>query len=320
MNFTKTIGIDVAKDKLDICLLGDRQKTKNLQVANNQQGIHKMVEKLNFYQVNDDIPIVIEATGGYHYGIMFNLMEKGYRVCLINPLLTKKYSHGSIRKTKTDKIDAQLLAEIGLKEELRPTTETSTDVLNKSKGRLLISYQQKLRAINNQLATVNNQAVQDKFTVRILKKTKKDLQNDIKTIKQAIKETGSTGSPTDKIKGVSEVNWQIIVNELGNIERFNNRRQIVAFAGLDPSIRESGSSVRGKSKISKRGSKTLRCVLYQSAWGVFMHNTKFKEFYNRKKKEGKHYFTCLTAIARKLLLMIYAILKTTNRTILPESI
>src|SRR5512146_1419113 len=116
----KSIGIDVSKGKLDLGLINTDQTTQNLQFANNQEGIPSLVETLKEYQENvEDIPVVIEATGGYHYGITFSLLEKGFQnVKVINPLSTKKHLSSQIRKIKTDKKDALLLAKIGLLEEL----------------------------------------------------------------------------------------------------------------------------------------------------------------------------------------------------------
>lgn len=149
--------------------------------------------------------------------------------------------------------------------------------------------------------------IKNDFEQEMLLETKKNFIIQLKKVKQVIiKGITIEISP---IKGLSELHLKAIISELGNINRFKNHKQIVAFTGLDPSIRESGSSVRGKSKLSKRGSKTMRYFLFQSAWGVMMHNYRYKKSKPKKRLEEKHYYTCLSAIARKLLCEIYHNLK-----------
>ena len=306
MNNIRSIGIDVSKDTLDVCVLMEDGKFKNLQADNNQIGIPCLVKKINSLQEKkEDIPVIIEATGGYHYNITFFLQEKGFaKVFVINPLITKKFYKSSIRKTKTDKTDSLLLAKIALTESLNGFTETKEEIINKKKGRLLHFLKKQVQQINNKISSSKSLSVIDEFEINILEEVKKDLEDKIEKVKKEI--LASISLDNIKIKGVSQLNLKIISNELGNIKRFKNHKQVVAFAGLDPSVKESGTSVKGRSRLSKRGSKTLRCFLFQSAWGVKMHDPEFKKYYNQTRKEGKHYYTCLSAVARKLLCRIYA--------------
>ena len=298
-----SVGIDVSKDTLDVCLLS-KDNSRNLQVTNNRKGMNSLKQKL---QEIDSIPIVIEATGGYHYDITFFLQEKGFQVFVINPLITKRYLQSSIRKVKTDKADALILARIGVNEALSLYTETKLEVLRKKKVRLLHFYQKKSQEISTKISNSKNVGLFDSIELESLQRIKKSYQQEILHVKKEL--VKSLELIPQKIRGVSEVNHKAIAIELGNLKRFSNKRQIVAFAGLDPSIKESGTSVKGRSRLSKRGSKTLRHFLYQSAWGVMMHNPKYKKFYDKKRTEGKHYFTCLSAVARKLLCQIYFELK-----------
>lgn len=306
----QSIGIDVSKGKLDLGLINVDQTTESLQFANNQEGIPSLVKTLQSCQEKiEDIPIVIEATGGYHYGITFSLTEKGFRkVMVINPLITKKHLSSQIRKTKTDKKDALLLAKIGLLEELNTYTESKKEVLFKRKVRIFHFLKKQLQQINNRISSVKSLSLEDNdFEREILNEIKHDMEIKLEKVKKEILKSMTVNF--HKIVGVSEFNLKAIAAELGNLKRFRNHKQVVAFAGIDPSVKESGSSVRGRSHLSKRGSKTIRYFLYQSAWGVMMHNEKYQKYYAAKRAEGKHYYTCLSAIARKLLCEIYFNLK-----------
>lgn len=303
-----SIGIDVSKKTLDICLLLQDGSAKHLQVANNQSGVPSVVEKLISDHVKEATPIVIEATGGYHYRITFSLQEKGFqKVAVINPLITKKYLKSAIRKTKTDKIDAQLLAKIALNEKLFTYTETKQDILVKRKIRLRHFLKKQLQQVKTKLNSVKHSVISDPLEEKMLKRLKQELETNIRTVEKEILACMTVQG--ERLVGVSELSLKAILGELGDTQRFSNRKQIVAFAGLDPTVRESGSSVRGKSTISKRGSKTLRHHLFQAAWGVKMHNPKFQKYYAKKRAEGKHYYTCLIAVSRKLLCEIYTMRK-----------
>lgn len=309
MSNIKSIGIDVSKDTLDACVLMEDGKFKHLRADNNQNGIPSLAKRINSFQgKKEDMPVIIEATGGYHYNITFFLQEKGFaKIYVINPLITKKFSNSSIRKTKTDKTDSLLLARIALTEELNRFTETKAEIISKKKGRLLHFLRKQAQQIKTKLSNAKSLTLTDEFEINILKDLVKDLENKIKKVKKEIMESITINDM--KIKGVSELNLKIISSESGDVKRFKNHKRAIAFAGLDPSVKESGTSVRGRSRLSKRGSKTLRCFLFQSAWGVKMHDEKFKAYYDKKRKEGKHYYTCLSAVARKLLCKIYAEIK-----------
>jgi len=304
----QSIGIDVSKGKLDLGLIHSDDATENLQFGNDHQGIPSLVKTLQSYQEIEDKPIVIEATGGYHYGITFFLIEKGFKqVFVINPIITKKHLSAQIRKIKTDKKDSLLLAKIGLLEDLHTYAESKEEVLFKRNIRLFHFLKKQLQQVSNRLSSAKSLSIENDFEQEMLLETKKNFETQLKKVKQVIIKGITVEIP--RIKGLSELHLKAITAELGNISRFKNHKQIVAYAGLDPSIRESGSSVRGKGKLSKRGSKTMRYFLFQSAWGVMMHNDKYKEYYAKKRNEGKHYYTCLSAVARKLLCEIYHNLK-----------
>lgn len=305
-----SIGIDVAKSKLDVCLLFKDNQSQNLQLKNNQKSFLSLVKTLKKFcqEKVEEKSVVIESTGGYHYGITFYLKEKGFKkVCVINPLLTKKHALGKIRKTKTDKIDSQILAKIGLWEDLHIYTESQEEIIFKKKSRLLHFLGKQLHQVSNRILSTKNLAILDDFEQKILKQMQQELKSKIKKVKQEIVKNAEVNF--DKIPGLSDATLKAIIAELGNISRFKNRRQIVAFAGMDPSVKESGTSVKGRSRLSKRGSATLRLLLHQGAWGVMLHNEKYQEYYQKKKSEGKHYYTCLSAMARKLLLEIFGKLK-----------
>lgn len=112
------------------------------------------------------------------------------------------------------------------------------------------------------------------------------------------------------VVGVSSFSAAIYLAELGDVARFSNKSQLTAFAGLDAAVFESGTYKRKQgNRISKRGSKYLRKQLYYAAKTAVIFDPEMKRFYEKKKLEGKHYNVIMIAVARKLLMRIYTVLK-----------
>jgi transposase len=255
---------------------------------------------------------VIEATAGYHYAPAFALRDAGFQVKVINPIITGKFVSSGIRKTKTDKVDALLLARIGILEPgLADYTESERQIRLKQLSKAIAGLKSHCRSLTQKanhlesLGSAGNAEV-----VRSLEGIAKAFGKEIARLTGKLSKLAAPEVMTiSSIAGVGEGTAAVIAAELGDVSRFAGKRQAVAFSGLDPTVRESGTSVRGRSRISKRGSGVLRHVLFQGAWGLMMHNPHFKAFYEKKKAEGKHYFAILCAMARKLLILVYTMLK-----------
>jgi transposase len=111
------------------------------------------------------------------------------------------------------------------------------------------------------------------------------------------------------IPGIGEVLAPIILAEIGDIEKFSDPAKLVAFTGIDPSTNQSGQQIAGDEKISKRGSPYLRSAVYHAAFIASNHDPHMRAYYQRKKAEGKHHYVALAGVQRKLLQIIWAVLK-----------
>ena len=133
----------------------------------------------------------------------------------------------------------------------------------------------------------------------------KELGSKIEDIESSIKEEYlGLHCHIHTIPGIGIVSAATILSEIGNIERFNTVNQLLSFAGLEPSITESGT-MSFKGKMVKHGSSNLRRVLMNSAEMSLIHNPKFYDYYLKKKDEGKHHRVCLSHIAKKLIRIIF---------------
>src|SRR5512133_136675 len=312
-----SIGCDVSKNKLDIAIMNEHHEVQTtFVVSNNTKGFQTLCEKLIPYREGH---IILEATSHYHLGACFALVRAGYDVYVINPLIMKRYAISGIRKTQTDAVDAKLLSLIGLLEpSLQPWSENQKTLECKRLSQLIYKFNKQRRSCVqrlHQLQEMEDTCDVDMETERTaLQMIMKTIMDQTKILEKRLgsflkEETEILSS----IPGVGKASAMKIVAELGDISRFSDRNSVTAFSGLDPSKKESGTSIHGKGRITKRGSQILRCILGQTAWGVMMHNAVFKKYAEKKRAEGKHYFSILVIVAKKLLQLMYTLLKNKQR-------
>jgi transposase len=319
-----SVGIDVSKKTLDVCLRFSNNEVSSLKTINSVSGWSELVKILLLHRVSLCIPIICEATGGYHFGVCLHLKAVGYMVKAINPFILNNFAKMEIRKTKTDKVDARRLADLGyLHPELPLFTATNETIMLKKLSSLRNTYTQLFQKISSTLSSLQDTHIQGVIDlssqIQLLQETRGQIRKTIRTIDTLLKENPVTKeiiSQTGKVHGLSEESFAALIAEMGgDMKRFRNKRQITAFCGLDPSERTSGTSVRGKSRLSKRGSPVLRKILTQVAWGLFMHDADARVYYEKKRKEGKHYFTCLIAIARRFIVRLWTAIRKGERYI-----
>lgn len=313
-----SVGIDVSKKTLDICVRFGDTRVSSFKTNNSLSGWNEIVRLLGSHHVSPCIPIVCEATGGYHFGICLHLKSLGYLIKAINPFILNSFAKMEIRKTKTDTVDARRLADLAyVHPELSAFTTTGETIALKKLSSLRHTYTQLFQKLSNTLTSLEDTHIQGVIDmspqIQLIRETMSQIKRTIRTVDTMLKENPTTQviiARTGKIQGVSEEALATLIAEMGgDMNRFQNKRQVTAFCGLDPSERTSGTSVRGKSTLSKRGSPILRKILTQAAWGLFMHDQDAHTYYEKKRKEGKHYFTCLIAIARRFIIRLWTAIR-----------
>lgn len=305
-------GIDVSKETCNIALLNEKGGYTETVFENNDSGVKELKIFIKRKGVSKETPFVLESTGSYHLLFAMALKDTHFRgVKVINPILTKKYQKSSVRKIKTDKADARMLALMGKHEELQSFEVNKTEILQRKRITLLRKleqFQQQLTSTVNEFYETTKKLDLDQSEASGSMTLLKAIKAEIKVLEKSIIESEQTelAKELSSIKGVSSQNAAILSYFL-NTKKFESRDQIAAFAGLDLTVKESGTSVHGKRKISKRGDSYLRKKLFNAAWGLFMHDPIYRAYYDKKRDEGKHYYTCLTAISRKFTRHIFAI-------------
>lgn len=312
----ESVGVDVGKDNLSICLSYQNKTQRVLEIKNNSTEINEfMKNNLNQYQQK----IIMESTGRFHLlpAVMFSENQLDVRV--INPLISKKYSAGSIRKVKSDKQDAMMLSGIALKEEKLPDTfRFSRKQLEiKKKISLIASLEKQVQQLNSILKDFSETKETlglsfSKTEKQIMKTVKRLVQQKDRLEKEVERDSAQNnfnqyGKVFSSIAGVSSY-VATVASMFFSDQYLNSPKQWIAYAGLDVSVRQSGKW-KGRCSLTKRGNSYLRKRLYSAAWGAKMHSKEFREYYDKLRAEGRNYVETLIIIARKIVRIMFALVK-----------
>jgi len=298
------VGVDVSKDKLDVCLLPGGEH----RVFKNDAGGHgKLVAWL---ASGEEHLVVIEATGGYERPAMFALQEAGVPVALVNPRQVRKFAEGIGRLAKTDKLDAAVLAQFG--RVVAPPLAEKTSEKQRELAALVVRRRQLLAM---QVAEKNRlgQAT-DKFVQKNLQQSLKALDRQIHSIEKRIAELlDSDDQWKAKLEllmstpGIGPTIAATLVAELPELGTLN-REKIAALAGVAPFNGDSGKS-EGKRRI-RWGRGEVRSALYMGVLAARRWNPAIKAFAARLTKAGKSFKQIQIACARKLLVILNTMVKT----------
>ena len=323
------LGIDVSMKKIDCCLSFYTQELKVKVVAtsgfeNNPDGFIKLREWLNRKQDNGlALHINMEATGTYHEEAAYFLAGVGYPLSVIQPGKGKQYAKSLDEKNKTDKIDAGMLARMGLERELSPWNRPNEKLrLLKRMSRERIGLIRDRNALTNQLHALDHsfEALTDsveRLKERIALATKQLGQIEVQMREMVESDPKLSGKTKHAVTvpGVNFITAITVIAETDGFANINNRRQLVSYVGLDVVMKESGT-LSWRPRISKRGNAYIRAGLYMAAVSSIIHNKTLKTYFNRLKDNGKPGKTGIVALERKLLILIYTLYKNDSDFIL----
>lgn len=322
----ESVGVDVGKDNLSICLAYQNRTQSVFEIKNTQLEINEFMQN-NLFQYNRKI--VMESTGRFHLlpAIMFSENQLDVRV--INPLISKKYSASSVRKVKSDKQDAIMLSTIALKEEKLPEAFNFTrkQLGIKKKISLISSLEKQVQQLNSIAKDFSEtkQTLEIPFSeteTEIFKTIKMLTQQKNKLEKEVEKDSNQNnfnkyGKTFSSIAGVSPY-VATVASMFFSDQYLESPKQWIAFAGLDVSVRQSGKW-KGRCSLTKRGNAYLRKRLFSAAWGAKMHSEEFRKYYDKLRSSGRNYVEALIIIARKIVRIMFTLVK--NGTLFnPEKI
>jgi transposase len=306
------LGIDVAKDTLDVALWNGGRMTSR-QFENTGSGQQLLAGWLG-KQGARGAHICLEATGQYGDGVSEYLYQQGYAVSVVNPARIKYYANSKLRRNKTDKADALLIAEYALRE--KPALWTPPPASFKDL-QALVRHLDDLQGSRLQATNRQSSGVRTPFVVEQLLAQIAFLDTQIQQTKQAIQrhidcfpELKHAQDLLVSIPGIGRLTAAKLLGEIRDILAFQDARQLAAYAGLTPRIFISGSSVHKKSRLSKTGNANLRKILYMPAISAKRWNPIVKQFCDRLFQSGLRPMEVIGAAMHKLLHLVFGVLKT----------
>ena len=323
----QTAGIDVAQKEL-VVTLGRLLDDFSIELfaykvfKNNESGFKSLVEWTEKQRQND-IPMryVMEATGVYHQKFAYYLSDNKMEVSIVLPNKISNYIRTLELKTVTDKSCSQAIAQFGLERRL--------DIWSKPKN-IYKELQQLTRErdqivqersiIKNQMHAENaeaepNQKSMQRMQARIhfLNSQEKEIKDDIAVIANADSDLKSLIERITSIPGVGELTAVIVLAETNGFELIRNKSQLASYAGLDVKEKQSGTSIKGKPRISKKGNRNLRKAMHLPALTAVKWDDNFKDKYAGLISKHGIKMKALVAVQRKILELIYILFK--NETI-----
>jgi transposase len=316
MNSTKfsiTIGVDIAKKKFDVASFVNG-KPKHAKFTNDPTGFAEFVDW--FTELHGDVKplICMESTGAYSLPLADFLVNQGHAVSLVNPAKIHAFAKSELSRAKTDKADAKLIARYALTmqpplwipppaairelQALVRRVEHLLEMIQMEKNRLDTANSSVKSSISNVITTLEAE----------LKATREAIQNQINNDPDLKKR----GELLDSIPGVGDATIAHLLIVLSPHHEFIKAKQVVAFAGLAPALRESGQW-HGNTHIAKNGDAVLRKALYMPAIVAWGCNPLITPFCERLKANGKNGKAIVCAAMRKLIHIAFGILKSGKR-------
>jgi transposase len=314
------IGLDVAKAKLDPCLLLDESllKRKTKVVDNSTSGIAALLLwTLKHGVESSQLHVVMEGTGVYHELAALALSDAGVMVSIVNPAQVKDFGHGLAVRTKTDASDSAVLARYGAllkpKAWLPPSHEARALAALLARRDAITQDLQRERNRQEKAsisqASVNSVQQSLNDSIDFLSQQLNKLQQEIDGHINAHPQLKTDMCVLQSIPAVGDkVGGQLLA--VMHNHSFASAEQLAAYLGLVPVERQSGSSIMGRARLSKAGPARVRAVLFMAAIVAKQHNPHVKALYDRLLARGKSKMSALGAAMRKLVHLCFGVLKT----------
>lgn len=310
--FDSHVGIDIAKAKFDVAVLVPNGPMRHKTLPNTREGFRELLTWLEATLFCFEPAFCMEATGRYGENLAYFLHDAGFVVSIVNPSCVKNYGRSKLRRTKTDKVDAALIAEYCLKESPTPWTPLPQDTRQLQQLNRELEYLKRLLAEEKSRLKAGShfQPVRDCMDSRVcfFEAQIEVLETEINTLVESSKTLKRQKRLLVSIPGIGNTTANSLLAEIPDISKFKTAKQLVAFAGLVPREQSSGT-IQGKTRISKIGSSRLRKTLYMPAVSAKRYNPVIIALCSRIEQSGKSKMVAIGASMRKLIHIIFGVLK-----------
>ncbi len=323
----QVLGVDVSQNEL-VVTLGRMFNDLSIELyahrvfRNKETGIVALlqwVKKLTSQEV--EVRYVMEATGVYHQKFAYYLDENGHEVSIVLPNKISNYMRTLENKTITDKTCSEAIARFGLERKLelwkRPKRIfKQLQQLTRERDQIVeerVVLKNQLHAEKSEAEPNNNSIKRFNARIKVLNQQEKEIKLEIDGIIATDDNLKREIENICTIPGVGKLSATIVLAETNGFELIRNKKQLVSYAGLDIKEKLSGTSVKGKPRISKKGNRVLRKAMHLPALSAIKHNEKSKEVFVRLVTKSGIKMKGVVAVQRKLLELIYTLFK--NKTV-----
>lgn len=302
------LAFDVSKETLDVVFTNLRGMFEYSRIQNDEPSILAWIERQSFPK---KLLVGAESTGDYHLALERTFVKRGYSFRLINPILTKQFTRSTIRKKKTDQSDSLIIAKLLAQGEGRDIREAELNIEAKTEQRILgkfVDERKRLKFMEKHLLVSGGSSLGKEAIQTMLESVTKQTDQ----FECSLKKKYGDQPDIEIISSIPGIGWKlafIIWSEIGDIHRFKSAKELVAFCGLDPRIRQSGTTLNSTGKVTKRGSTRLRYAFFIGANISRMFDPEMKTYYEKKKAEGKKHTVATCSTARKLIHRVFAVWK-----------
>jgi transposase len=319
------VGIDISKDEMAVCFsqMDGQQRITikgSRKFSNNLRGWKSLETWISRFRKNAEVPLVsvVEATGVYYEGFAYHFKAQGYTLHVVLPNKSKHFAKSLNVKTKNDIVDAALLSRMGLERSL-PAWKGMNLNMHKIKqlSRQRVALQQMRTRVSNQLHAHTHGHASQKSIVQGMHQHLKFLDKQIKSLEAELTQSAANDPELKQkldnictIKGIGIMTALTVVAETNGFDLIENKGQLVSYAGYDVVENQSGISLKGKTRISKKGNSHIRSALYFPALCAAKYEPKLQNIYQRiLEKNPKVKMIGAVAVQRKLLVLIYTLYK-----------
>jgi transposase len=319
------LGIDISKKNFQAALTVDGMNMYSLEIENTSISIKEFMKELRgkFGFGVHQLIVCMEHTGIYCHPLLDYLVKNKIKVC-VEPALQIKQSQGMTRG-KTDQVDAKRIAQYAYKnrDELR---FWKPQRLFMQKLKALLTVRDRLIKVKVQLETPLNEMAEfveksiQKEVIKNCQNTLNGLKRDISKVEEQIdkliiedQQIKDQMTWATSVPGVGKITALNVIMVTGEFERITEAKKLACYAGVAPFEHSSGSSIRGKTRVSKMANMTLKKLLHLAAMSAIQCCEEIRVFYLRKVAEGKNKMSVINAVRNKLISRIFACVKNKRR-------
>ena len=317
------VGIDVSKDSLSVCIAsmdaGQKvsfQSTKSF--VNSKIGFQSMLKwEAKFVAADVELFHVMEATGVYYENLAYFLDSMDYQVVVLLPTRVNAFAKSLQWKSKTDLIDVKVIATMGLERKMVPWEVPTSELryikrLTRERHELIKQRTQLKNQLHSKQAAYSSPSSSIKRAqkhIKFINDQIQDIEEELHSLVDENEQLNRTVKRLLTIKGLGFISLLTVLAETNCFALFANRKQLTSYCGYDIVERQSGTSLKSKTRISKKGNKHIRRALHYPALSAKLHDQNMRVFYDRIVERKGVKMVGIVAVQRKMLLLIFSIFK-----------